>query len=191
MNSVAATGYTSVCPDNDTTYILTASNKAGSVSSYVLVKGTAPVTPPPSTPPATPPSTPTQPPTTPTTPTTPADTEEVTFYVYREVTTKYKETTKYGSSEWDEKSKEACQQFSIQIWRLEGGKETFVPASSNSIGRNGDYSITLRVGNYRYKVNGEYHDPDGYASGAAGFSVVKGGRNYIEVKDYATRDLRK
>ena len=116
-------------------------------------------------------------------PTPSTDKEEVTFAVYRFLTTTFPDKTKTETRQY-------CQSFTVTIYRVEGLKETFIPASGNSIGRNGSYSITLPVGSYKYKINGSYTNPDGNSSGAAGFTVIKNGNNFIEVKDYATYNIK-
>jgi len=169
--SLPASGMHPGCLTSDTTFVLTATNKAGSVKRSVNVKFI------PNTPTPAPVPTPSPTPAPASTPS--ADNEEVTFAVYRELTTTFSDKTVT-------KSKQYCQSFTVTIYRVEGLKETFIPASGNSIARNGSYSITLPVGHYRYKVNGSYTNPDGNSSGAAGFDVIKDGRNFVEVVDYAS-----
>lgn len=119
----------------------------------------------------------------PTLPPTPsADKEEVTFAVYRVLTTTFPDKTVT-------KTKQFCQNFLVKIYKVEGTKEIFIDPGVQggfSIGRNGSYERILPVGHYKYIVSGTYTNPDGTASGTAGFDVVKGGRNFVEVVDYAT-----
>ena len=173
--SLPTSGMHPGCLTSDTTFVLTATNKAGSITRSVNVKF-IPNTP---TPAPVPTPTPTPSPTPTPAPTPSADKEEVTFAVYRWLTTTFPDKTVT-------KTRQYCQSFTVTIYRVEGLQETFIPASGNSIGRNGSYSITLPVGHYKYKVNGSYTNPDGNSSGAAGFDVVKGGNNFVEVVDYAT-----
>ncbi|MCX6005212.1 MAG: hypothetical protein NT082_06025 [Chloroflexi bacterium] len=176
--SVAAVGSCRACPASDTTYILTATNAGGTVTRSVSVKW-VPYTPAPAPAPA---PTPTPTPA----PTPSADKEEVNFEVYREVTTTF-------SDKSVTKDKQYCQQFLVKIYKVEGFKETFLDPGVQggfSIARNGLYTRILPVGRYKYIVNGDYTNPDGFASGIGGFDVVKGGSNWISVVDSATRSFK-
>jgi hypothetical protein len=97
--------------------------------------------------------------------------EEVSFIVFRWVTTKWSD----GSTT---KARQYCQQFHIQILR-----DNIVIDSGDSIARNGAFEIVLPTGHYTYKVGGKYLNPDGVCAGASGFDVIKGGRNIVEIED--------
>jgi len=97
--------------------------------------------------------------------------EEVSFAVYRWLTMQWAD----GSTT---KTRQYCGQYHIQILR-----DNIIIDSGDSVARNGAFEVVLPTGHYTYRVSGKYLTPAGDCSGASGFDVVKGGRNFVEIED--------
>ena len=80
------------------------------------------------------------------------------------------------------KSRQYCQDYSINIYRVEGGKNVLANSGS-SFYRNGAFEITLPVGHYMYEVNYKYVDPGADSGRRTGyFDVKEGSSNMVDVE---------
>lgn len=100
--------------------------------------------------------------------------KEVNFAVWRWKKSKFKDEII--------KSKQYCQDYSINIYRVEGGKNVLADSGS-SYYRNGAFESTLPVGHYMYEVNYKYVDPGADSGRRTGyFDVTGSGSNLVDVE---------